>query len=149
MPTYDYECPKCGGRQEVILSISDHQETLPCECGGIAERVFLTAPVVLVKGNQPDFKLDWTDMPIGWEHGNTDCVAQERRYAKIINETKKLAIENDREAIKGGIRHIARIPKELDRARSKQFGNDYFEPSMQSKDDLKAKLKADGMLFKN
>lgn len=125
MPTYTYRCGACGEGQEHFLSFSAYKPEMPCSCGGLAERDFSNdAPEVCVKGNQRDFKLDATDVPLGWQHGNTDPVKQEARYAKIIRDAKKAAFHNDKQAIKQGIRMIARVPRELDRARRKQFGKD-------------------------
>lgn len=149
MTTYAYVCPECGMRQEKILPISQHVSTQPCPCGAVAEQTFDACPAVLVKGNCYDFKLDVTDMPLGWDLGNTDCVAQERAYAKDIEETRKLAVANDKAAIKNGIRHIARVPRELLRTRRKQFGKDYMSATDNSPKELKQQLKADGLLFKD
>ncbi|MFA4904647.1 MAG: FmdB family zinc ribbon protein [Desulfobaccales bacterium] len=34
MPTYDYECPECGHRREVVCRIADRPKDLVCGKGG-------------------------------------------------------------------------------------------------------------------
>lgn len=140
---YDYECSDCEHQFVVTCSWSDHQPTQVCpECGGPAPQFFgYSNPQVCVKGNTKDFKLDATCVPLGWDKGNTDVDAQERAYAKKINEERKLAQANDKAAIKNGIRKIGSVPRELVRARQKQFGKDYWQS------DIKAKLKEEGLYY--
>jgi len=150
VPRYDYRCGECGAEVEIQQSISTPPpEFVDCaECAARAARVFDFSKVqVCVRGVQRDFKLDASHVPVGWEHGNTDAKKQERRYTKIVEETGARARAVDKQAIKGGIRHIATVPRELHRARSNQFGKDYFDPASQSVGELKEKLKADGLLF--
>ena len=147
MPRYDYQCAACGERQEQFFRMADHRPTVECECGGQAAQVFETLPEVCVKGNQREFKLDNMCAPVGWEHGNTDSEKQERRYKALIESTRAEAKKNDKAAIKGGIRHIAKVPRELARMRGNQFGKDYLDPSKQSATEIKSKLKSDGLLF--
>ena len=149
MPRYGYECSSCHAAFEVTCSWSDYRPEQACECGGVAQRVFDADVQVCVKGNALPFHLDATDVPVGWQHGNTDAEKQERRHSKMVAQFKKRAKEVDKQAIKGGIRHIARVPRELQRMRTKQFGKDYFDPSAQTTTELKDKLKADGQLFVN
>lgn len=122
---------------------------MPCACGAKAERVYDFSRVqVCVLGNQRDFKLDATCVPIGWDKGNT-AEKQEARYRKLIAENKKKALAVDKQAIKGGIRHIATVPREFHRMRSNQYGKKYFDPASQSTTEIKQKLKSDGLLFKD
>ena len=149
MPTYCYECPDCEGRQSHRLSISSHPEEVPCGCGGTASQLYNWQGETIVRGKERPIQLSATDVPIGWENGNTDPQKQHERYAKLIGDTRNLAIANDKSAIKGGIRQIAKVPRELHRLRSKQYGKEYYDPSKQSADELKQKLRSDGLLFKN
>ncbi len=44
MPTYDYECPRCGGF-DALRSLSQRNEPCACrECGAASPRVFIHAP---------------------------------------------------------------------------------------------------------
>lgn len=149
MPTYTYACEACGVEQEHHTPISAHTATVPCGCGSLAAQVYNWQGETIVKGQQYAFKKDAACLPVGWEHGNLDPDRQEQRYAKLIRETKKRARQVDKQACKGGIRHIASIPRELVRMRSNQFGKDYFDPSEQSTKELKDKLKRDDLLFKD
>lgn len=45
MPTYDYECSKCGAPHQAQHSMSADKPACPA-CGGELERVFLVAPAV-------------------------------------------------------------------------------------------------------
>jgi putative FmdB family regulatory protein len=148
MPTYTYECDTCGCVYEHRRSILEHEPTVACGCGSEARQVFNWQGETVVKGNMPAYKLDHTCMPIGWERGNTG-EQQEQRYSRMVNDTRKRARAVDKQAIKGGIRHIAKVPREIVRMRSNQFGKDYLDPSEQSTSEIKAKLRADGMLFKD
>lgn len=152
MPRHDYRCDECGAEVEIVHPISSPPpEAIDCStCLGRAARVFDFSNVqVCVRGVQRDFKLDASHVPVGWERGNTDAQQQEARYTKIVAETGARARAVDKQAIKGGIRHIATVPRELHRARTNQFGKDYLDPGSQSTSELKEKLKADGLLFKN
>jgi len=50
MPTYDYECPECGHREEILKkhSNTDINEVCP-ECGKFMQRL-LSAPAFHLKG---------------------------------------------------------------------------------------------------
>ncbi|GAA6142522.1 zinc ribbon domain-containing protein [Hydrogenophaga sp. 5NK40-0174] len=52
MPTYDYDCPSCGGF-EAIRSLADRNEPCHCPaCGTAATRVFVSAPrLALMSGS--------------------------------------------------------------------------------------------------
>ena len=45
MPRYDYMC-KCGEVREAVAPIDLRPEAIPCECGGMAKFVILTAPAL-------------------------------------------------------------------------------------------------------
>lgn len=149
MPTYTYQCSICGEGQEHFLPMSQRKSSVPCECGAEAAQVFDWQGESLVKGGSRPFKLDGACVPIGWEKGNTDAEKQERRYQSLIGERKKAAQANDKQAIKGGIRMIASVPRELMRMRQNQYGKEYLDPSRQSSTELKDQLRSDGLLFKN
>lgn len=147
MPTYTYLCAACGERQSHLLQMSAHSPTQPCDCGAVANQEFNWQGESFVKGSERPFKLDATCVPLGWEHGNTDCEKQERRYAKMIGERRKNAQANDKKAIKGGIRAIGSVPRELVRMRQNQYGKSYFDPTQQTTSELKEKLQAEGLAF--
>lgn len=149
MPRYGYECSRCHAGFDLTCSWADYRPEQVCECGGMASRVFDTSFEVCVKGNAPKFELDASCVPIGWEKGNTNAAAAEAAHGRKVRGLKRKAKEVDKQAIKGGIRHIASVPRELHRMRSKQFGKDYWDPASQSKDEMKDKLKRDDQLFVN
>ena len=59
MPTYDYECEKCGKRFEVFQKMSD-KPVLKCpKCNGKAQRLIGSGSGVIFKGSgfyQTDYK---------------------------------------------------------------------------------------------
>lgn len=141
---YDFQCADCGATEEHRFRMADKPDHTRCSsCGGRAESIISADIEVLVHGNQRPFKLSETCLPVGWEKGNTDADGQEAAYAEIINRERKLACETDKKAIKNGIRKIATVPRELHRMRTNQYGKDYYGS------DVKSKLKADGLLFKD
>ena len=50
MPTYDYECTKCGRRFEQFQNMSDKPVRTCSECGGRVRRLIGTGAAVIVKG---------------------------------------------------------------------------------------------------
>jgi len=143
MPRYDYQCDTCEAIEEHSFSMADKPESLSCsdkECGGRSTSLIGRGTQFIVRGNERPMNLDATCLPIGFEKGNTGP-EQQARYSKIINEKRKLAKLNDKEAIKGGIRHIGSVPRELDRLRKRQYGKDYYQ------ENTKQRLAEDGLLF--
>lgn len=50
MPSYDYECPKCGEVQEIVHRMSE-DPVIRCTCtkkGHVCKRVILVAPMTVV-----------------------------------------------------------------------------------------------------
>jgi putative FmdB family regulatory protein len=145
---YGYKCDACGSERDVFRSMSEAPQPVACECSATMHQTFNANVECCVKGGERPFSLGATSMPIGWDKGNTGD-AQERRYKQLIDSTRKEALKNDRQAIKGGIRHIAKVPREFHRMRTQQYGKAYLDPAEQSADSIKEKLKSDGLLFKN
>lgn len=138
---YDFQCAQCGAIEELSFRMADKPDHVTCACGGRAESLISRYVEVLVHGNERPFKMDPSFLPVGWEKGNTDAAAQQREYSRIIERDRKLAKQNDKKAIKNGLRLIGRVPRELHRMRTNQYGKDYY------REDTKAKLKSDGLLF--
>ncbi|MBE5809067.1 MAG: zinc ribbon domain-containing protein [Clostridiales bacterium] len=40
MPLYDYKCPKCGHRFEVLKTISERENAVCEKCGSKVERIY-------------------------------------------------------------------------------------------------------------
>ena len=40
MPTYCFQCPRCGTRFETVLAADEPHGSAPCACGALAERDF-------------------------------------------------------------------------------------------------------------
>lgn len=61
MPFYEYECPNCGYRDEVLQKISDKPLKKCPSCGKNGLRKLISAPVFRLKGSgwyETDFKSD-------------------------------------------------------------------------------------------
>lgn len=50
MPTYDYECTRCGHVYEKFHAISDEPEKVCPECGGPVKRLIGTGAGIIFKG---------------------------------------------------------------------------------------------------
>lgn len=50
MPTYEYECDRCGARFEALQRMSDAPLERCPQCGGAAHRLLGTGAAVIVKG---------------------------------------------------------------------------------------------------
>jgi putative FmdB family regulatory protein len=61
MPFYEYECPSCGFRDEVLQKISDKPLKKCPNCGKNGLKKLMSAPVFRLKGSgwyETDFKSD-------------------------------------------------------------------------------------------
>ena len=61
MPFYEYECPHCGHREEVLQNITDKPLKKCPNCGKNGLRKLMSAPVFRLKGSgwyETDFKSD-------------------------------------------------------------------------------------------
>jgi putative FmdB family regulatory protein len=61
MPFYEYECPHCGQREEVLQNITDKPLKKCPNCGKNGLRKLMSAPVFRLKGSgwyETDFKSD-------------------------------------------------------------------------------------------
>jgi putative FmdB family regulatory protein len=61
MPFYEYECPHCGYRDEVLQKISDKPLKKCPSCGKTGLKKLMSAPVFRLKGSgwyETDFKSD-------------------------------------------------------------------------------------------
>ena len=61
MPFYEYECPNCGFRDEVLQKITDKPLKKCPSCGKNSLRKLMSAPVFRLKGSgwyETDFKSD-------------------------------------------------------------------------------------------
>ncbi len=61
MPTYDYECSKCGHRFEVFQSMTDEPKKRCPECKGKVQRLISGGAGIIFKGSgfyQTDYRSD-------------------------------------------------------------------------------------------
>lgn len=61
MPTYDYQCQKCGQKFEVFAKISDFSRHAECACGG-------SGKLLVSKPTYHPFPEGW------WEHLDIDPI---------------------------------------------------------------------------
>lgn len=66
MPTYEYECPKCGNTWEEVLPLSRYQEPQNCpNCGGVGNKL-VSSPGLIFQGD-------------GWATKNNRIAGQMRK----------------------------------------------------------------------
>ena len=61
MPTYDYECTKCGHRFEIFQSMTDEPKKRCPECKGKVQRLISGGAGIIFKGSgfyQTDYRSD-------------------------------------------------------------------------------------------
>lgn len=151
--TYIYECRGCS---EVAVHTMEADgfgpDAIDCTCGESVPWTRVTwgedqadagsGIQIIVQGKCWDIPHDKRTMPVGWQHGNTDHEAQERRYAKNQQALAKRAHELKRS---GGHREDMRlagqVPRELFLARQRQYGRDYWQ------NEGKAALRREGLLL--
>lgn len=135
---YPYECDPCDLYFEISKPMDDALNDEACpDCGVRLERVF-TAPSILVLGDPLPMKIGGHNISKG---RRTDR-QQERVYANVMNETRKLARARRGERHgDGSVRMAAQIPRELYMARTQQYGKNYWV------DEGKKALKRDGLSF--
>jgi len=59
MPTYEYECAKCGGKFDVFQKMSDKPAAKCPKCGGKGQRLISSGSGVIFKGSgfyETDYK---------------------------------------------------------------------------------------------
>lgn len=82
MPTYDYDCPDCGGF-EALRGLAQRNEPCACpDCGTVSPRVFVSAPRLA-------------------------CLSSETRAAHETNERAAHAPRSSRDGAYGRLRHPA------------------------------------------
>lgn len=77
MPFYEYECPNCGYRDEVLQKITDKPLKKCPSCGKSSLRKLMSAPVFRLKGSgwyETDFKSD--------KEGKRNLAGSEKEEAK-------------------------------------------------------------------
>ena len=59
MPTYEYECEKCGGKFDLFQKMSDKPVSVCPQCGGAAIRLISAGSGIIFKGSgfyETDYK---------------------------------------------------------------------------------------------
>jgi len=51
MPTYIYACPRCGGRFDRSMPLSDRNHPQICNCGEVAKKIIGEGPSFIAKGD--------------------------------------------------------------------------------------------------
>src|SRR5438876_6082488 len=81
MPFYEYECPHCGHREEVLQQISEKPLKKCPNCGKNGLKKLMSAPVFRLKGSgwyETDFKSD--------KEGKRNLVAAEKEEAAAASK---------------------------------------------------------------
>jgi putative FmdB family regulatory protein len=82
MPFYEYECPHCGYRDEVLQKISDKPLKKCPKCGKNGLKKLISAPVFRLKGSgwyETDFKSD--------KENKRNLVGADKEEAKAESKT--------------------------------------------------------------
>lgn len=93
MPTYDYECSRCGRLDEQTFAITAMPQTVPCPCGHEAVRAFRRAPAFFAKNTEYVFDKAKCVMSNGRRFGRTDQQQHEiyrRTFDAMKRNQKKL-----------------------------------------------------------
>ncbi len=140
MPTYEYECEKCGGQFEARHSYENKLTACTLCSGGPVSILISGGAEAFVKGRPIQTGHKHKIRPIGWDRGNTDVDSNVGRHGAEIRELRKQTEEQRRSCgKKSGIRLIASYPTELAAARMSEFGKDYLL------NDVEDKAKRDGV----
>lgn len=87
MPYYEYECPKCNLRFDVVKAMSQYDRPELCECGSEASRQMpLPSKVHASAGdwNRVEFNPALGQWTKSWKHGRQ--IAKEKGLIEIGNE---------------------------------------------------------------
>lgn len=136
---YDYRCDECQDVREFIFGMREKPETVPCgRCSGQCHSVISADVEVLARPDHREYAVKNRAFPIC---GTPD--GQERRYAQMLGENKKLAQQHVRSKTKHSkrIRMLGQIPREQFVAGNSQYGKGYWL------DKPKERLKENGLLF--
>ena len=93
MPFYEYECPHCGYRDEVLQKISDKPLKKCPNCGKNGLKKLISAPVFRLKGSgwyETDFKSDKENKRnlVGADKDEPKAEAKAETKSETKSETK-------------------------------------------------------------
>jgi putative FmdB family regulatory protein len=93
MPTYEFECDKCGKGEDAFLKVSDYMKIVkkgyPCKCGGQLHRVYNTPPQRgIVEGG--------TDRAIAFDR-HSDRAAEAMQHWEMQKATGDISAQEVRE----------------------------------------------------
>lgn len=57
MPTYHYKCQASGSVITRLMPMKYHKRAVNCDCGGVAEQVILSAPIITIPQHM---RYDWS-----------------------------------------------------------------------------------------
>lgn len=81
MPTYEYECEKCGLRFERRQTITEDPITNCLECQGIVHRLISSGVEFIFKGSGHD-RASWRGGECSLEQAGKTCCGREERCDK-------------------------------------------------------------------
>jgi putative FmdB family regulatory protein len=117
MPTYDYECQKCGHQQEQWFSMADRPSSVPCPCGKKAIQVILEAPESFVRFRPYEFDPKKVVGNNGKSKGRS-AAKQHEGYRRHFDGVAKNVRRANRSASKsahsgGGFQYLGGMPGEM------------------------------------
>ena len=119
MPFYEYECPSCGYRDEVLQKISDKPLTKCPTCGKKGLKKLMSAPVFRLKGSgwyETDFKSDKENKrnlagPDKEESKGDDKKADVKADSKVESKAETPKADKAESAKTSTVKTAARKPK--------------------------------------
>jgi putative FmdB family regulatory protein len=128
MPTYDFECGRCGRHQEEVFPMSSMPASVPCACGSAAARVIShNANEVFVKFRPYSFDPTKKVGNNGKAFGRT-VEQQHEGYRQHFDGIKKRVKAFNRDGSrsrfeKNGIRYLGGMPGEMADSIGQQEGD--------------------------
>lgn len=118
MPTYEFECPSCGNREDRFLPVSQRNRKQDCGCGAKLDRL-ISCPQMLIRGEGIE-SMGYRQDDLPFAPGGDDKAYEERCAKRIADEREK------RRVVKRSLKNtkqrehqwekIAVIPTELHQA---------------------------------
>lgn len=127
VPTYDYQCLKCGARQEIRCSMSERMPSVACHCGGTAEQIIIAVPESFVRFRPYEFRRDKVVGNNGRLVGRSAEAQHEayrRHYEGIRKNIKRLNRSGRRNAFStDGWQYLGGMPGEMADSIGQQEGD--------------------------
>lgn len=114
MPTYEFECERCGRAEEGVFAMSSMPDSVPCPCGSAARRVVsLNRNAVFVKDRPYEFRQDRCVQSFGRKYGRANPLKQHDNYVRYFDDIKKRKREISTSKNKHEMEWLGGMPGEM------------------------------------